>query len=174
MMVSLGEQCSEKVLSRFPKNPTIVGHSLEKIAASDTEKFLSIVETYLIPENGFSDVVRLAVVRSFPDSWPTKFNLSVFKQFRLALVDDDEEVRIEAVKKFNACFDKQSPLESVPVTLEKLHEHAAKTLGQEYLDWRESRLRTITEDAQNPSALFAAEPLNLFANPSWEYDIEIF
>lgn len=125
---------------------------------------------YLTPENAFSDVIRLAVFEAIPSSW-TIFDLDTFLTLRQGLVDDDEDVRLCAISKMEPFLDVS--MLSIPAMLELLHRYAAQHLGQVYEEWRAS-LQTFASSPKSSGALlFAAEPLNLFATPSWEYSITL-
>lgn len=165
------EEAIRACLEAHSTNPDIVGACmLALIKKGLLTAFTDYALKYLTSDNGFSDVIRLAVVEALPSAWPT-FNLATFLALRLSLVDDDEDVRTLALGKVEA-FLGVSNL-SLPGVLELLHRHAAKHLGQVYLDWREAFKPSNKALRDNSALLFAAEPFNLFATPSWECGISL-
>lgn len=167
-------QAAQELIKRLPKNPAILRSCLPALPLHD---LVPLAQEYLRPEAAYSDVVRLAVVKSFPSHWPN-FSLPIFELLRSALNDDDEDVRIEAMAKVQASLLPSSTMAlSLPATLEALHRLAYSSFPDEYLAWRSLTLiPSSTEQAsRDPSltvVLFTSEPLNLFMDLAWERAIQ--
>lgn len=84
-------------LEAHPKNPTVVASCLSYLGRKHPSRFFSIALAYLEPEAAFSDVIRMAVARAIPVV--SRLTFASFLTLRLALTDDDEDVREEALNK---------------------------------------------------------------------------
>jgi len=132
------------------------------------EALLAKAATYLDPNNKFNDIIRLAVVKALPSSWP-QFNLEVFRVLRLALVDDSEAVRQLALSKAQHVLGTSGL--SLSSALEALHRHARRLFFLDYFSWRSSLALPIPAAKDEDGTLFTPEPYNIFASPTWELSI---
>lgn len=156
-------------LAQHSRNPDFVRLCMQAlIKHGEDAEFLGHALKYLEPTNAYSDVIRMAVVEAMPPTWP-KFTLVTFQALRLALTDDDEDVRLCALDKTSSAIGTMGL--SLARTLELLYLHAHQHLQDEFAIWRNESLRCLESKAPDTAILFAAEPLNLFVSPYWEREI---
>lgn len=158
------------ILRGYERNPVIIQACLELLLqGGHTAEFLVSANRYMDPEAKYSDVIRMAVVKSLPAQYVID-SMASFALFRFTLTDDDEEVRFTALGLVSGYLGCQG--KSLPFVLEALHRHVRTAVPTEYAQWRATALLAESEPCVDSSVLFAAEPFNLFVNPAWEASIQ--
>jgi hypothetical protein len=160
----------ELTVQKHPRNPDIICMCLASLSRQgEIGRLIQHSLTYLEPSNGYSDVIREAVIDALPVIERLLTSFDGFKMLRLGLTDDDEEIRLATARKVQSllCLGDLS----LPATLEALHKVANKKWPGEYKQWLKT-LETVTQNSPSSEfVLFEAEPLNLFVNPTWERHI---
>lgn len=161
----------ESALRNHPRNPDIVRLCLASLSRhGEFARLISHGLIYLEPSNGYSNVIRQAVIDAIPTKADLLSSFDGFKLLRFGLTDDDEDIRLVTAETVHAVLS-LSDL-SLPATLEALHKFASRKWPAEYQDWLESlSFSELEVPSSSEFVLFDAEPQNLFVRPSWEKHI---
>lgn len=161
----------EETLKKHPRNPDIIRLCLASLSRhGELCRLIIHGLAYLDPSNGYSDVIRQAVIDAVPNNKNILSSFNGFMLLRFGLTDDDEDIRIDTAEKVHAILGLANL--SLPATLEALHRDANRKWPVEYKSWMESLAKIENEvPSSSEFVLFDAEPLNLFVDPSWEKHI---
>lgn len=158
------------ILQKHSRNPDIVCMCLASLSRQgELGRLIQHGLRYLEPLNGYSDVIRQAVINALPIREDLLICFDGFRMLRLGLTDDDEEIRLATATKVRSLLGLGDL--SLPATLEALHKVANKKWPDVYQQWRKTLENATQDSPRTELVLFEVEPLNLFVNPTWEAHI---